>query len=117
MFYHCFLVLMSHCAFANVVLKTIFIHSLTWSIKIIFTYLLTYMFNFFSVRRSPMIRPQQDFSRSFCLCCCPPLLSCSFLVPLGLLSHCPSTCEIRPNKWMDNVKEDLHVFGHNVVFM
>src|SRR6218665_1290573 len=33
------------------------------------------------------MRPQQDFSRSFCSCCCPPLLSCSFLVPLGLLSH------------------------------
>src|SRR6218665_673094 len=42
---------------------------------------------FSSVRRSPTMRPQQDFSRSFCSCCCPPLLSCSFLVPLGLLSH------------------------------
>src|SRR6218665_411083 len=37
------------------------------------------------------MRPQQDFSRSFCSCCCPPLLSCSFLVPLGLLSHYLST--------------------------
>src|SRR6218665_2803967 len=27
------------------------------------------------------MRPQQDFSRFFCSCCCPPLLSCSFLVP------------------------------------
>src|SRR6218665_13442 len=44
--------------------------------------------NFSSVRRSPTMRPQQDFSRFFCSCCCPPLLSCSFLVPLGLLSHC-----------------------------
>ena len=43
--------------------------------------------NFSSVRRSPTMRPQQDFSRSFCSCCTPPLLSCSFLVPLGLLSH------------------------------
>src|SRR6218665_2376379 len=40
-----------------------------------------------SIRRLPTMRPQQDFSRSFCSCCCPPLLSCSFLVPLGLLSH------------------------------
>src|SRR6218665_3241910 len=31
--------------------------------------------NFSSVRRSPTMRPQQDFSRSFCSCCCPPLLS------------------------------------------
>src|SRR6218665_1457521 len=37
------------------------------------------------------MRPQQDFSRSFCSCCCQPLLSCSFLVPLGLLSHYLST--------------------------
>src|SRR6218665_1310127 len=37
------------------------------------------------------MRPQQDFSRSFCSCCCPPLLSCSFLVPLGLISHYLST--------------------------
>src|SRR6218665_98975 len=43
--------------------------------------------NFSSVWRSP----QQDFSRSLCSCCCPPLLSCSFLVPLGLLSHYLST--------------------------
>src|SRR6218665_3028626 len=28
------------------------------------------------------IRPQQDFSRSFCSCCCPTLLLCSCLVPL-----------------------------------
>src|SRR6218665_3689983 len=48
-------------------------------------------FNFSSVRRSPTMRPQQDFSRSFCSCCCPPLLSCSFLAPLGLLSHYQST--------------------------
>src|SRR6218665_413337 len=48
-------------------------------------------FNFSSVRRSPTMRPQQDFSRSFCSCCCPPHLSCSFLVPLGLLSHYLST--------------------------
>src|SRR6218665_686038 len=47
--------------------------------------------NFSSVRRSPTMRSQQDFSRSFCSCCCPPLLSCSFLVPLGLLSHYLST--------------------------
>ena len=47
--------------------------------------------NFSSVRRSPTMRPQQDFSRSFCSCSCPPLLSCSFLVPLGLLSHYLST--------------------------
>src|SRR6218665_1495782 len=44
------------------------------------------VFNFSSVRRSPTMRPQQDSSRSFCSCCCPPLLLCSFLVPLGLLS-------------------------------
>src|SRR6218665_239764 len=44
-----------------------------------------------SVRRSPTMRPQQDFSKSLCSCCCPPLLSCSFLVPLGLLSHYLST--------------------------
>src|SRR6218665_1212654 len=37
------------------------------------------------------MRPQQDFSRSFYSCCCPPLLSCSFLVSLGLHSHYPST--------------------------
>src|SRR6218665_3243291 len=42
--------------------------------------------NFSSVKRSPTMRPQQDFSRSFCSCCCPPLLSSSFLVPLGLLT-------------------------------
>src|SRR6218665_3667713 len=47
--------------------------------------------NFSSVRRSPTMRPQQDLSRSFCSCCCPPLLSCSFLVPLSLLSHYLST--------------------------
>src|SRR6218665_3462701 len=43
--------------------------------------------NFSSVKHSPTMRPQQDFSKSFCSCCCPPLLSSSFLVPLGLLSH------------------------------
>src|SRR6218665_1994449 len=32
-----------------------------------------FQFNFSSVRRSPTMRPQQDFSRSFCSCCCPPL--------------------------------------------
>src|SRR6218665_2756381 len=37
------------------------------------------------------MRPQQDFSKSFCSCCCAPLLSCSFLVPFGLLSHYLST--------------------------
>src|SRR6218665_1589890 len=47
--------------------------------------------NFSSVRHSPTMRPQQDFSRTFCSCCCPPFLSCSFLVPLGLLSHYLST--------------------------
>src|SRR6218665_2555382 len=47
--------------------------------------------NFSSVRRLPTTRPQQDFSKAFCSCCCPPLLSCSFLVPLGLLSHYLST--------------------------
>src|SRR6218665_602717 len=46
--------------------------------------------NFSSVRHSPTMRPQQDFSRSFCSCCCPPLLSCSSLVPLGLI--CNSIC-------------------------
>src|SRR6218665_2761985 len=49
------------------------------------------IFNFSSARRSPTMRPQQDFSRSFCSCCCSTLLSCSFIVPLGLLSHCLST--------------------------
>src|SRR6218665_2493342 len=39
----------------------------------------------------PTMRPQQDFSKSSCPCCCPPLLSCSFLVPLGLPSQYPST--------------------------
>src|SRR6218665_2587662 len=47
--------------------------------------------NFFSFRRSPTMRPQQDFSRSFCSCWCPQFLLCSFIVPLGLLSHYPST--------------------------
>src|SRR6218665_2001130 len=56
-----------------------------WEIPINFS------INFSSVRRSPTMRPQQDFSRSFCSGCCPPLLSCSFLVPLGLLSHYLST--------------------------
>src|SRR6218665_285111 len=37
------------------------------------------------------MRPQQDFSKSFYSCCCPPLFSCSFLVPLGLVSHYLST--------------------------
>src|SRR6218665_1632945 len=37
------------------------------------------------------MRPQQDFSKPSCSCCCPPLLSWSFLVPLGLLSHYLST--------------------------
>ena len=37
------------------------------------------------------MRPQQDFSRSFCSCYCPPLLLSSCLVPLGLLSHYLST--------------------------
>jgi len=32
---------------------------------------------------------KKDFSRSFCSSCCSLLLSCSFLVPLGLLSHYP----------------------------
>src|SRR6218665_1749183 len=50
--------------------------------------------NFSFVRRSPTMRPQQDFSRSFCSCCCPPLLSCSFLVPLSLLSHYLSTSSV-----------------------
>src|SRR6218665_354810 len=35
--------------------------------------------NFSSVRRSSTVRPQHDFSRSFCSCCCPPLLPCSFI--------------------------------------
>src|SRR6218665_42985 len=52
---------------------------------------LGYFSSFSSVRRSPTMRPQQDFSRSFSSCCCPPLLSCSFLVPLGLISHYLST--------------------------
>ena len=47
--------------------------------------------NFSSNRRSPTMRPQQDFFRSFCSCCCPPLFLCSFLEPLGLLSHYPAT--------------------------
>src|SRR6218665_3515175 len=55
------------------------------------TSLKTPISNFSSVRRSPTMRPQQYFSRSLCSCCCPPLLSCSFLVPLGLLSHYLST--------------------------
>jgi len=55
---------------------------------------------FSSARRSPTMRPtppkyatgpQQDFSRSFLSCCCPLLLSCSFLVLLGLISHYLST--------------------------
>ena len=50
--------------------------------------------NFFSVRRPSTIRPEQDFSKSSCSCCCPLLLSCSFLVPLGLLSHYPFTLSI-----------------------
>src|SRR6218665_72929 len=45
------------------------------------------MSNFSSIRRWPTISPQQHFSTSFCSCCCPLLLSCSFLVMLGLLSH------------------------------
>src|SRR6218665_3937004 len=48
-------------------------------------------FSNFSVRRSPTMRPQQDFSKFSCSCWCPPLLSCSFLVPLGPLLHYPST--------------------------
>src|SRR6218665_150043 len=47
--------------------------------------------NFSSIRCTPTMRPQQDFSKSSCSCCCPPLLSCSFLVPLGIPSHYPST--------------------------
>jgi len=43
-----------------------------------------------SIRRTLTIRPQQDFSKSSCSCCCPPLLLCSFLVPLDLPSHYPS---------------------------
>src|SRR6218665_2036645 len=39
--------------------------------------------NFSSIRQSLTMRPQQDFSRSFCSCCCPLLLSCSFLVWLA----------------------------------
>ena len=46
---------------------------------------------FSSVRRSPTMRPQQDFSKFSCFCYCSQLLSCSFLVPLGLLSHYLST--------------------------
>src|SRR6218665_3371556 len=37
------------------------------------------------------IRTQQDLSKFSCSCCCPPLLSCSFLVLLGFPSHYPST--------------------------
>src|SRR6218665_1980542 len=59
--------------------------------RIIHVYPARVQFNFSSIRRSPMMRPQQDFSKSFCSCCCPPLLSCSFLLPLGLLSHYLST--------------------------
>src|SRR6218665_24383 len=47
--------------------------------------------NFSFIRCTPTMRPQQDFSRSSCSCCCSPLLSCSFLVPLGSFSHYPST--------------------------
>src|SRR6218665_1178892 len=47
--------------------------------------------NFLLRQAFATMRSQQDFSRSFCSCCCPPLLSCSFLVPLGLLSHYLST--------------------------
>ena len=46
--------------------------------------------NFFSIRRLPT-RPQQDFSQFSCSCWCSPLLSCSLLVPVGLLLHYPST--------------------------
>src|SRR6218665_1584264 len=53
-----------------------------------------YQSSFSSVRRSPTMRPQQDFSRSFCSCCCPSLLSCLFLVPLGFLSHYLSTSSV-----------------------
>jgi len=39
-----------------------------------------------SVRRSPTMRPQQDFYKFSCSCWFPPLLSCSFPVePLGFL--------------------------------
>ena len=50
-----------------------------------------YCTNFSSVRGTLMMRPQQDISKSFCSCCYPPLLSCSFLAPLGLPPHYPST--------------------------
>src|SRR6218665_2238337 len=43
------------------------------------------------VRHASTVRPQQNFSKSFSCSCCPPLLSSSFLVPLGLPSHSPST--------------------------
>ena len=58
---------------------------------------LLYAFHWFqfsicaSVRHSPTMRPQQDFSKFSSSYCCPLLLLCSFLVPLGLLSHYPST--------------------------
>src|SRR6218665_1537003 len=45
------------------------------------------------------MRPQQDFSKSFRFCCCPPLLSCSFLVPLRLLSHYLPTSLVIPSTY------------------
>src|SRR6218665_1583469 len=55
------------------------------------TYLLLSLFQFLLRQAFATMRFQQDFSRSFCSCWCPPLLSCSFLVPLSLLSHYLST--------------------------
>jgi len=47
--------------------------------------------NYSSIRSMLPMRPQQDFHKFSCSCCCPLLLSCSFLVPLGHPSHYPST--------------------------
>jgi len=50
--------------------------------------------SFSSIRCMPTMKPQQDFSKSFCSCFCPLpslILSCSFLVSLGLPSHYPSS--------------------------
>jgi len=46
---------------------------------------------FISASSPSTMRHQQDFSKSSCSCYCPPLQSCSFLVPLGIPSYYPST--------------------------
>src|SRR6218665_1303943 len=51
------------------------------------SYYFYFQSNFSSVRRSPTMRPQQDFSKSFCSCCCPSLFSCSFLTLISFLAY------------------------------